>query len=394
MRWKYRLVIVFCVMLALLSGCAFRTGTGWGNDLIFRRMTARCKKVTAMYDIIYQQAEKTEPEDRWSDPCLTQSGLDAIETLLTEAGLDVLDTQEPYPSYLPTPERLYDFLDTSGRKNSKKLEIFGILPSGDLSYRLFQWENGELVVYSMCFHPGGTEPLEYERNQGLDWELTEKGNFFYRIYPAEFGHYEDYALIRTVRPDPELWDLAERYLSPAGYVAANLFLTDWWENDWNDLCLNDIWDHIYYFQNGEQYQGDPFAYVSGLDGFMVPSQLFEGTLLPYLCMNLETFRDLASYDAARDAYPWRPLRSNDFLFLEYPSFQPEVTACQDNSDGTITLTVEMMSTDLKTDCLFAHALTVRPLEDSGFQYVGNRVTYQTQYGLPYCAPRLTWNRSD
>lgn len=42
----------------------------------------------------------------------------------------------------------------------------------------------------------------------------------------------------------------------------------------------------------------------------------------------------------------------------------------------------MLSTDLKTDCLFAHEVTVRPLENGRFQYVGNKVTYQTEYGLP------------
>ncbi|EPB8170386.1 MULTISPECIES: DUF6070 family protein [Bacteria] len=62
-----------------------------------------------------------------------------------------------------------------------------------------------------------------------------------------------------------------------------------------------------------------------------------------------------------------------------------------NSDGTLTLTVAMLSTDLKTDCLFAHEVTVRPLENGRFQYVGNKVTYQTEYGLPFCEPRITWN---
>lgn len=41
----------------------------------------------------------------------------------------------------------------------------------------------------------------------------------------------------------------------------------------------------------------------------------------------------------------------------------------------------MLSTDLKTDCLFAHEVTVRPLENGRFQYVGNKVTYQTEYGF-------------
>ena len=79
------------------------------------------------------------------------------------------------------------------------------------------------------------------------------------------------------------------------------------------------------------------------------------------------------------------------MFLWYYSFEPEVTAYTKNADGTITLTVEALSTDLKMDCLFAHEVTVRPLENGRFQYVGNRVTYQTEYGLPYAVPRLEWD---
>ena len=62
-----------------------------------------------------------------------------------------------------------------------------------------------------------------------------------------------------------------------------------------------------------------------------------------------------------------------------------------NPDGTMTLTVQMLSTDLKMDCLFAHEVTVRPLKNGIFQYVGNRITYQTEYGLPYSVPRLLWS---
>ena len=54
-------------------------------------------------------------------------------------------------------------------------------------------------------------------------------------------------------------------------------------------------------------------------------------------------------------------------------------------------TIQMLSTDLKMDCLFAHEVTVRPLENGNFQYVGNRITYQTEYGLPHSVPRLMWD---
>ena len=101
-------------------------------------------------------------------------------------------------------------------------------------------------------------------------------------------------------------------------------------------------------------------------------------------------RELAQYNAVEDYYPWRPVETNDYVFLDFYSIDPEVTAYQVHPEGTITLTVQVLSTDLKTDCVFAHEVTVRPLENGRFQYVGNKVTFQTGYGLPYSEPRLTW----
>lgn len=42
------------------------------------------------------------------------------------------------------------------------------------------------------------------------------------------------------------------------------------------------------------------------------------------------------------------------------------------------------------DCLFSHEVTVRPLGEDGFQFVSNHMLSQTEYGLPYCQPRLEW----
>ena len=99
---------------------------------------------------------------------------------------------------------------------------------------------------------------------------------------------------------------------------------------------------------------------------------------------------MAQYNSEFDSYPWRQIVTNDFVFLHYYTCEPQVVAYKSNSDGTITLTVEMLSTDLKMDCLFAHEVTVRPFSDGTFHYVGNKVIFQTGYGLPFCEPRSTW----
>ena len=134
-----------------------------------------------------------------------------------------------------------------------------------------------------------------------------------------------------------------------------------------------------------------YEYDAPMHCYWIPASEFEQVMLPFFAIDRDTLRELAQYDPATDTYPWRPMEGDDHTFLHFYTIAPEVTACRDNGDGTLTLTVELYSTDLKTDCLFAHELTVRPLGDAGFQFVGNRMTFQTEeYGLPYCEPRLTW----
>lgn len=391
-------IVILCVMLLLLfSGCNGQSDTTaiqTEEDPVQEYMVTRCEEIAAMYHDLYLESEKSEPADQWSEEVLSQSSIDAMESRLMDAGIDVLDTNGDYPSYLPTSDHLYDFLDHVQRGEPAEQEIFSILESGDLSYRLFRCGEDGTYCYTMRFRLDSDEDPYYERHRVLDWELTDKGNFFYRIYPAGDKHYEDYALIRTVQPDAELWDLTFQYIYPGGYVGSNIFLTDWDEENWNELSFNDVWEYLYFACYGVQYQTDSVTYIPEKDSYMVPAGTFEETVLPYFNIDLERFRKMAQYDAEGDGYPWRPIYTNDFVFLWYYTCEPEVTAYTTNSDGTVTLTVELLSTDLKVDCLFAHEVTVRPLENGQFQYVGNKVTYQTEYGLPYCQPRLTWGVSD
>ena len=56
-----------------------------------------------------------------------------------------------------------------------------------------------------------------------------------------------------------------------------------------------------------------------------------------------------------------------------PVLVPDVTGFRHNDDGTLTLTVEVISAEDGTDRLFTHELTVRPLGGRSFQYVSNRI---------------------
>lgn len=354
-------------------------------------LLSRCEEITSLYADFYKQAPRTEPQNQWETPTLSQDSIDTIENILLEAGLDVMDTNGEYPSYLKTAENFYAFWEKLQQRQQATQEVISVSDSGALSYRLFSNQDGIFKVYSMNYPVGGGDSY-YSVQEVLDCGLTDKGNFFYRVLPAGDKHYADFSLIRLTAPDLSLYDLTLRYLCPGSYIGANIFLTDWEEGGWGNLSFNDLWETLYYDYTGNVFTAEEYTYYPEQDYYLIPAGEFENVLLSYFDIDIETFRTLAHYNEESGSYPWCPIETNDFVFLYYYTIEPEVTAYKENGDGTLTLTVEAICTDLKLDCIFAHELTVRPLADGTFQYVGNRVTHQSdEYGLPFCEPRLTWD---
>lgn len=405
-----KLITMFLLMTLILSACGtpdaeniavIKTEETFleneintsSNDAMQKRLEQRCEEIVSLYYDLYISADKTEPESKWDDALLLQSSIDTIENLLVGAGLDVMDSNGEYPSYLTTAENFYEFWDVVQNQQAAEQEIVAIRENGALAYRLFSYQDGVFYVYSMGYPVDGGSDFNYEKHEVLDCELTDRGNFYYRIYPADDKHYADFTLIRLAAPDLKLWDLNLKYVMAGGYIATNIYLTDWNEDNWGNLSFNDLWEYFYYDYYGEQFWPDGYTYVLDQYCYEIPAAEFEKVVLPYFNIDLDAFRELAQYNAEGDYYPWRQVETNDYVFLYYYTIESEVTAYQINADGTITLTVEMLSTDLKTDCLFAHEVTVRPLEDGKFQFVSNKVTYQTEYGLPFDAPRLTWGET-
>ena len=380
MRWNRLLPAL--LLLLTLTGCG-------GNQPTQRTLGRRCGEIIAGYQDLYHAAGKTAPGSRWEEWELSQQDIDTIEDRLRSAGLDVLDSQAGVPEYLITGDKFRSFLEKKG-ENSRQ-EVISLRSSGDLGYRLFTWEDGQLMVYSLVASVTGDAEPVYEVHRVLDWALTDRGNFYYSIYPQWDKHYVAYTLIRLEAPEEALWELNRRYIRAGDYVGSNLFLTDWTEADFSGLCFNDLWEYLYRYVHGVQFSPEGYAYSNESHCFEIPAREFEQLILPYFDVDEETLRSLAGFDPEKNTYPWRQIQGNDLVsILGYYSMEPEVTAYRVNPDGTVTLTVQVLSKDLKTDCLFSHEVTVRPEEGGGFRFVANRMRSQKEQGLPYCQPRLTW----
>lgn len=384
---RYKGIAACLIALCLLLCACGAPGAGQERDI-----QKRCRQIVSLYRDLYDSAQKEPAADRWEEQTLSQQSIDAIEARLLERGLDVIDSSADCPGYFVNAEHFRQFWDSVQRDEEASQEVIAIRDSGALSYRLLTHQDGTTYVYSLVYSLAGDEDPDYEMHQVYGAELTEQGNFYYRINPEDDCHYANYTLIRLQKPDQELWELYSKYILAGGYTATNIFLTDWMEDDFSPLCFNDLWEYVYRYRTGTQFWPDGCAYDKSRNCYLIPAAEFESAVLPFFKLDAQTLRQLADYDAQTDSYPWRQVESNDYAFyLSYYTIEPEVTACRTNADGTLALTVEARSTDLGIDCLFSHEVTVRPMEDGGFQFVGNRVLSQTEKGLPYCEPRLTWD---
>lgn len=384
---RYKGIAACLIALCLLLCACGVPGAGQERDI-----QKRCRQIVSLYRDLYDSAQKEPAADRWEEQTLSQQSIDAIEARLLERGLDVIDSSADCPGYFVNAEHFRQFWDSVQRDEEASQEVIAIRDSGALSYRLLTHQDGTTYVYSLVYSLAGDEDPDYEMHQVYGAELTEQGNFYYRINPEDDCHYANYTLIRLQKPDQELWELYSKYILAGGYTATNIFLTDWTEDDFSPLYFNDLWEYVYRYRTGTQFWPDGCAYDKDRSCYLIPADEFEAVVLPFFKLDAQALRQLADYDAQTDSYPWRQVESNDYAFyLSYYTIEPEVTACRTNADGTLALTVEARSTDLGVDCLFSHEVTVRPMEDGGFQFVGNRVLSQTEKGLPYCEPRLTWD---
>lgn len=314
-----------------------------------------------------------------------------IEEYLAENGWSVIITQEDSPVYLSNPQSVYSFWDRVSCEESSELQYVSVQKSGGIGLTVLHYENGEgIYLHVNAEWENSNVPAisSWEAHTVQDWSLSEHGNFYFRIRPAGDKHYIDYCLLRLIPPDTEMIALTNVYIAPIGYYAVNMFLCDWDGRNLGTMAPNDLLEFIYRLKYQRDFPYAHYTCIPGKSTFLIPADEFEDLLLSCLDIPLEVFRKQCNYDAQKDAYPWTPFLTEDADCYWFAHLDAEVIQQRKNTDGTITLTVNVSSRDLKADTVFVHEVTVRPMEGDTFQYVSNRIVSLTEYGLPNKTPRL------
>ena len=133
----------------------------------------------------------------------------------------------------------------------------------------------------------------------------------------------------------------------------------------------DMYDILYPKVNGQYvpYVADDNLSVSAV--YRIPKEEFESVIMKYFNIDSETLQSKTVYDSENSTYEYKPRGFEEVEYPEYP--YSEVVGFTENSDGTITLTANVVFPYAGDSKVYAHEVVVRPLEDGRVQYVSNRI---------------------
>ena len=281
-------------------------------------------------------------------------------------------------------QSVMDFCDSVENQKEAEVTIIQVSSLGGFSVYHLQTENG-VVHVKRCYYgyKDGIMKSEDEGEYQTDyWRYTDDGYLMFsgtyfseELYVLTLSSAEEHVAFRILPLDAKCRELNEKYLLPIGYELNNMFLVDWNEDDFGDLNFYDMFDLLYPKLHNEKF---PYvaAYVAddnlGIGAvYHIPKTEFENVIMEYFNIDSETLQSKTVYDSEDSTYEYKPRGFEEVEYPEYP--YSEVIGYTENSDGTITLTANVVFPYSGNSKVYAHEVVIRPLEDGRVQYVSNRI---------------------
>ena len=285
-------------------------------------------------------------------------------SLLTEEEKAVLEADvlaaaaEGIP--LENPEQIEAFYTAFSEKRDAQVTVFNVNPDGTIDALTFLHKAGKLQSYYIGIgpNPDGIPQITDERLRDIATiKLTPKGYFIYAYKePPQYASLYQYWRIRPL--SDQCRELTEKYVYYLSYVNYPFLITNWDESNAESVLTPSLYEDLCRIHTGKE--------VEVKDG-RIPAAQYEEIMTRYLPVTKEQVQKLCDYDEATDSYPYEMT-----LHRQYPPFG-EVVDYMDNSDGSITLTVDGVWIEEGTDCAFTNMLVIQPFEDGTFRYLSNSI---------------------
>ena len=267
---------------------------------------------------------------------------------------------------------------------------------GFVKYDLHTKDGNVDVVRSYYGYENGEIQKEVTgRYQAEYWNYTEEGYLMFsgvwfseELYVLTLSGAEEHTALRVQPLDETYRELSRKYLLPISFEQNNMFIVDWSEEDFGDLNFYDMYDLLYQKINGTYtpYVADDNLGVGAV--YRIPKDDFESVIMAYFNIDSETLQSKTIYYAEDETYEYKPRGFEEVEYPEYP--YSEVVGFTENSDGTLTLTANVVFPYAGDSRVYAHEVVVRPLENGSVQYVSNRIIpSEDNYRETWNTPRLT-----
>ena len=295
------------------------------------------------------------------------------------------------------PEKVVEFCEKVDAQEEAEITILEVsYLGGFVKYDLHTKDGKVDVVRSYYKYENGDMYREVTGSyQAEYWNYTEDGYLMFsgvwfseELYVLTLSGAEEHTALRVQPLDETYRELSRKYLLPIGFEQNNMFIVDWSEDDFGDLNFYDMYDLLYQKINGTytHYVADDNLGVGAV--YRIPKDDFESVIMAYFNIDSETLQSKTIYYAEDETYEYKPRGFEEVEYPEYP--YSEVVGFTENSDGTLTLTANVVFPYAGDSKGYAHDVVVRPLENGSVQYVSNRIIpSEDNYRETWNTPRLT-----
>ncbi len=388
MVWKKCLAAIGLVLILSVSGCA---------DADVKRYTVSempevsQKNVDEIINVCIELYEEAAEKN----------GLTKLTTIweivnrFGENGYPAVDSRNQIN--MTESEQVVNFCRKVDEQEEAEITILEV----DYSFGFVQYDlhtkDGKVDVFKSYYRyeNGNIQKKATGSYQAEFWDFTKEGYLMFsgvwyseELYALTMSWSEEHVALR-VQPLDEIYrELSQKYLQPIGFERNNMFIVDWNENDFGELDFYDIYDIFYRIENSKDvpYASDDNLSVGAV--YQIHKEEFESVIMKYFNIDSKTLQSKTGYDPVSETYEYKPRGFNEAEYPEYP--YSEVTGYTENSDGTITLTANVVFPYAGDSKVYAHEVVIRRLEDGGVQYVSNKILPSgANHVETWHTPRLT-----
>ena len=393
--WKSGLAVISFVLMLSVSGCSDAPPE---EDTVSE----------TVIDVQDVSEEEQENEEEIINICIDlyekaakdnkMADLETIRGIVNRLG------ENEYPAVdsrnqvnMTEAEQVLEFCEKVDAQEEADITILEVgYLGGFVKYDLHTKDGNVDVVRSYYGYENGEIQKEVTgRYQAEYWNYTEEGYLMFsgvwfseELYVLTLSGAEEHTALRVQPLDETYRELSRKYLLPISFEQNNMFIVDWSEEDFGDLNFYDMYDILYPKVNGQYvpYVADDNLSVSAV--YRIPKEEFESVIMKYFNIDSETLQSKTVYYSEDSTYEYKPRGFEEVEYPEYP--YSEVVDFTENSDGTITLTANVVFPYAGDSKVYAHEVVVRPLEDGGVQYVSNQIIpSEDNYEETWHTPRLT-----